>query len=788
MSMVARAVLALCILLVFLATGTPDVDAHAALARSTPPAGATLADPPTEIRLWFTEPLEQRYTRAQVLNATGDVLPEARSAIAPDDDRSLIVTLPPDLPDGGYTVAWRSLSAADGHTLDGYFGFQVGAGIAANAMPAASSPSMNDTPRTLTRAIALIGLTALLAIAPVTLGVLDPAARATPGLGERLQSTLRRYAVAAAAVALLGSIAALAAQTATIAPDVALPMAMGETLVATRYGQIWLLRLVALLLVSAAVAVALWGRSSWHRGALLAGTLVGLLAPVPFSLLSHAAAQPVGQQAAIAADALHLLAAAIWGGGLFLLVGVLVPALRPLASSAWRSALGVAVPRFSVLGLAAWGVLLLSGLYSAWLQVGTVTALTDTPYGQSLLLKGILLIPVLALAAFHLALGWRGAGREGPRRVAATFALEALLVIAVLLVVGRLIGQEPGREVSAKRAPAQIQVPLLFATDEGPRPAQLTIAPGAAGPNTFTLDVSGDPLPEEAEGVLRFALPAQNIGEQELLLPRVAANHFAAEGSEIALPGDWRITAIVRAIGVFSWSTEATVTVGAAPPIAAEPNPAPRFGPGGVAGMVALAIGLAGLAAAALARETRIIRRAGIAAIAAAALATGVILLVGSQLPMGAAAPVLARSVTPATPALAAASPPAMSGHDHDMMMPHAATPVSLPGAGTPVPADSIVVTVTADPASPGPTDITVDLRDPRGAPLPDARVVVFAEMAGMGQDGQGTPAEEVAPGRYVAPDVSLSMSGDWQLKVRVSPKGQPTRIIPVELTVPANG
>jgi copper transport protein len=788
MSMVARVVLAFCVLLVFLATGTPDVEAHAALARSDPPVGATLADPPAEIRLWFTEPLEERYTRAQVLDAAGDVLPAARSAIAPDDDHQLVVTLPPDLPDGGYTVAWRTLSAADGHTLDGYFGFQIGAGTAAGVTPAVSSPSMNDVPRALTRALALVGLAALLAIAPITLGVLDPAARATPALAARMPSYLRRYAVAAAAVALLGSIAALAAQTATIAPDVALPVAMGETLTATRYGQIWLLRLVGLLLVMAAVAMALRGRSSWRRGDLLAGTLLGLVAPVPFSLLSHAAAQPVGQQAAIAADALHLLAAAIWGGGLLLLALVLVPALRPLDSGAWREALRVAIPRFSFLALAAWGVLLLSGLYSAWLQVGTVAALTDTPYGQSLLLKGILLIPVLALAAFHLLLGWRGAGDVGPRRVAATIALEALLVIMVLLVVGRLIGQEPAREVIAKRAPTQLQIPLVFATEEEPRTAQLTIAPGAAGPNTFTLDVAGAPLPADAESVLRFALPERNIGEQELRLPQGAANHFATEGSELTLPGDWRITAIVRAIGAFSWTTEATVTVGAAPPIAAEPNPAPHFGPGGVAGMVALAIGLAGLAAAALARGTRIARRAGIAAIGTVALAAGVILLVGSRLPAEASVPVLARSATPEPPAPAAASPPAMSAHDHDMVMPHAATPVSLPGVGTPVPADSLVVTVTAEPAAPGPTDITVDVRDPDGAPLPDARVVVFAEMAGMGQDGQGTPAEEVAPGRYVAPDVSLSMSGDWQLKVRVLPKGQPTRIIPVALTVPANG
>ncbi|MDF2760423.1 MAG: hypothetical protein K0S99_3057 [Thermomicrobiales bacterium] len=785
--MFARGLFALSALLVLLVTVAADTDAHAALARSDPPAGATLADPPREIRLWFTEPLELRYTQAQVLNAAGDPVSGVSSAIAPEDDHALIVVLPSDLPDGGYTVAWRTLSAADGHTLDGYFGFQVGAGAAASATPATAS-SMNDTARTLTRALALIGLTALLAIAPITLGVLDPTARAISGLGEHLQPYLRRYALVASAVAVVGSVAALAAQTAIIAPDVSLPIAMGETLAATRYGQIWLMRLLGLLLVIAAVAIALWGRPSRRHGGLIAGTLIGLVAPVPFSLLSHAAAQPVGREAAIAADALHLLAAAIWGGGLLLLALVLTPALRPLGDGAWRVALRVAIPRFSMLALTAWGILLLSGLYSAWLEVGTVAAMTDTPYGQSLLLKGILLIPILALAAFHLMLGWRGVGGEAPRRVAATVALEALLVVMVLLVVGRLIGQEPGREVIAKHTPPQIQIPIVFATEEGTRTAQLTIAPGAAGPNAFTLDVGGAPLPEGAESVLRFALPAQNIGEQELRLPEVAPNHFATEGSELALPGDWRITAIVRTIGTFSWTTEARVTVGEAPPPAAQPNAAPRFGSGGIAGMVALAIGMAGLAAAALARETQIARRGGVAAIGATVLAAGVMLLVGSRLPVAGSTPTLAQLPAPETSAPTDASPTATLKHDHDMMMHDSATPVPLPGVGTPVVQDGLVVTVAAEPARPGPTDIAVDVRDPDGAPLPDARVVIFAEMAGMGQAGQGTPAEEVEPGRYVARGVSLSMVGDWQVTVRVSPRGQATQVFPVVLTVSGKG
>ena len=147
----------------------------------------------------------------------------------------------------------------------------------------------------------------------------------------------------------------------------------------------------------------------------------------------------------------------------------------------------VAIPRFSIMGVAAWAVLLLSGLYAAWLQVGTLAALRETPYGQSLLLKGALLLPILALAAFHFLLGRRGIDGD-PATVARTLIAEALLVVAVLLVVGRLIGQEPAREVLASRQPTQLTVPLVFATDDGTRQGQLVIAPGATGVNTFTLE------------------------------------------------------------------------------------------------------------------------------------------------------------------------------------------------------------------------------------------------------------------------------------------------------------
>ena len=642
--------------------GAPAAQAHAALVRSDPAAGASLDAPPAEIRIWFSEPLETSYTGADLLDATGNPVAAATVAIAPDEDHQLILTPPSGLADGPYTVAWRTLSAADGHTLQGYFGFRIGAGTERGFVPAAAQEG-NETVRALTRGLALLGLAAVLAIAPITLGVLDPTVSAVPTLGDALRVSLRRYGVIAALLALVTSVAAMAAQAVTINPGVPILAALGQTLTDTRYGQIWVARLLVLVLGIATMIAALWGRATRRRPLLLLATIVGLGLPLPFSLLSHAAAEPVGQGSAIAADALHLLAAAVWSGGLLLLAAVLLPALRPLAAEQRRAALRAAIPRFSLIGIAAWAVLLLSGLYTAWLQVGTLAALRETPYGQSLLLKGALLLPVLALAAFHFLLGRRGVGGN-PTVVARTLAAEALLIVAVLLVVGRLIGQEPAREVLASRLPTQLVAPLVFATDDETRQARLAIAPGAAGVNTFTLEVDGPPLPDDSEGVLRFTSFTHDLGDQELTLSQEGPNRFTARGPELALAGDWRLQVLVRKIGAFSWQTQIPLRIADTPPAAPAPNPAPRFGSGGFAGMLALALGVAALATAALSPGAPRSRRLGGAAAGAVALAAGVMLLLGSQLPPEPSAPVLAQSAAPGTPAPAAASPSATSAHD----------------------------------------------------------------------------------------------------------------------------
>jgi copper transport protein len=761
------------LLVVLLLPSGGKVAAHAALDRSEPASGEVLPAAPAEVRIWFTEPLEPRFTQAALLDASGQPVAGGASQVSPDNDHLLILTLPQGLPEGGYTVSWRNLSAADGHTLQGYFGFAVGAGsTSGGAEP--RLPAAPDAPREISRGLALIGLAVLLAIGPLTLGVLVPAVREWPALADGLAQRLRVFAVMAVALALLGSVLALVTQAAAVAPDLGIPQATWAALTETRYGEVWRWRLLGLLAVSATVVIGLWGPERTSHDALGLATGAGLLVPVTFSLLSHAAAQPEGAGAAVAADALHLVAAAIWGGGVVLLAAVLLPALRSFANAPWRDVLGVVIPRFSALGLAAWGILWLSGLYAAWLQVGSLEALTQTPYGQTLLLKGILLLPILALAARHL---WQG--REPERshlsRFVVTLVLEAVLVLAVFLVVGRLIGQPPAREVLASQTPTHVLVPLAFPANDGERAASLAISPGAAGSNTFTLEVTGDPLPEKTEAVLRVDLPAQDLGEQELRLPQTAPNHFTAEGTELAVAGDWQVTAILRDIGVFSWTTQSALHLDTSPPAPPVVNPPPRFGPMGMVGMLVLAAGcivLAVWAATGRGGQPRFVLPGGVGLSLA-----GAALLLAGRLPVT-SAPVQSAVPLASTP-VATIQSAATPQHTHVNESVHPATPPSdaLPGVATPTSVGDLTVTLEADTRYAAPTDLTFVVTDPAGSPVTGARVTVFPEMAGMGLS-ESLQAEEQEPGRYVAAYAPLTMSGPWEIAVRISPKGQPSSTV----------
>src|SRR5438034_8542552 len=122
--------------------------AHANLERAEPASGTQLDQPPRQLQLFFSEAVDSSFSRVQLLNAQRDAVDRGDSHVAPNDPRSLVVSLPDQLPNGVYTVSWRTLSAVDGHTVNGAFPLIVGPMPAEGVATAAASSQAQFAPET----------------------------------------------------------------------------------------------------------------------------------------------------------------------------------------------------------------------------------------------------------------------------------------------------------------------------------------------------------------------------------------------------------------------------------------------------------------------------------------------------------------------------------------------------------------------------------------------------------------------------------------------------------------
>jgi copper transport protein len=642
---------------------TSPVAAHAFLDSSEPPASAVLPTAPPTVTLQFTEPLETSYSRAQLFDETGAEVPGAVSTVGPQP-RSMTVSIPSGLANGTYSILWRTLSTVDGHTAQGYLPFTIGTGadVVAAVEPTQeiTSGALPEWTLPVARWLALLGLAAVVAIWPVWVFVVRPSLSPVWQLGPKVTRRVRGYAVGAFAFSLAANVVALLVQAMTISGPGDLLSGLTTTLGQTRYGTWWLVR-VGVLLVYAAI---LLGAAWWWPWRRRASTILALVAsaalPLPFSMISHAGAEPAGQATAVAFDYVHLLGASLWTGGILFLAVALGPTVRDLTGSGRRVVLGRAIPRFSLMALIAWGVMGFTGLYSAWLQVGNIPALTETPYGQTLILKLILIVPLLLLGAFNLAVitrklrqahteeraeGWGG------YFVTALLA-EAVIVTLLLGVVGMLIGTPPARQVMEQQANS-LHIPLQADGQLG----TLILTPGGVGQNHYRLELgTGHEAhlrnPAITDATLRVELPERQTGQIDIPLTSAPSGGYEAQGSELAFPGDWRMQVTVQMPGQPDWVASATPTITAEARPSQVPAPPPLFGPSGIAALALLVLGIAGIAFGIYGGTPSFRKEA--AGLGAAAIAIGVVLLIQSQV-----SPTAVASIDPAA-GLAALDPAAV--------------------------------------------------------------------------------------------------------------------------------
>src|SRR5881394_2038225 len=95
--------------------------AHALLDRAEPRVGNTVASSPRELKLWFTQKLEQAFSTVTVTDASGQRVDTGKARI---DGNQMGISLRVLAP-GTYRVNWHVLSV-DSHKTEGNFTFTVG--------------------------------------------------------------------------------------------------------------------------------------------------------------------------------------------------------------------------------------------------------------------------------------------------------------------------------------------------------------------------------------------------------------------------------------------------------------------------------------------------------------------------------------------------------------------------------------------------------------------------------------------------------------------------------------
>ncbi|MFD3512624.1 copper resistance protein CopC [Streptomyces sp. NPDC058657] len=415
----ARALLAAAVLLgalLALLAGATPAAAHAALTDSNPKDGAVLATAPKNVTLNFSEQIALGDDAIRVLDPSGKRADTGETLdLCSGNVIQYGIALHGGLPDGTYTVAWQAVSA-DSHPISGAFTFSIGApsksSVALPSQQAGQGPV--GVLYGIARYAAYAGFIVLVGGAAFVLACWRRGAAERPM--QRL--VVRGWLVLAAATLLM--LLLRAPYTGSGQLSDLFDLAALKAVLTTKTGAALVSRL--LLLGAAALFVAvLFGayarkaadddaptgtraytdtegepddedssRKDLTFGLALGGGVVAAGMAATWAMSEHAS---TGLQPGIAmpVDVLHMLAAAGWLGGLAALLVALhrSPSLERAA-----------VRNFSRFAFGCVAVLVVTGTYQSWRQVGSWTALFDTAYGQLLLAK-IALVAVMVGAAWY---------------------------------------------------------------------------------------------------------------------------------------------------------------------------------------------------------------------------------------------------------------------------------------------------------------------------------------------------------------------------------------------------
>jgi copper transport protein len=579
---------ALALALAALALLPASAGAHALLKTTTPERGARLETAPERVTLRFSEPVEAEFGAVRVFDSEGREVQQG-GTIARGSE--VAVRLRDGLGEDGYTVTYRVISA-DSHPVSGGFVFVVGDAPA----PATTVGELLGDDDTGPITGTAFGITRAVQFAAIALGLGAlifawlcwlPGLAATAGAGaawhaasSAFSARLRALLLTAAAAGALSAALAIVLQGAvaggTGVADALSADVVGDVL-GTRFGTVWALGVVAWLAVAALAAAprpvpVLRPASVGATGLALPRTTRLAALAVPLAALAalpalggHASVQPP-VALLTPANVLHVIAMAVWLGGIAVLVLALRAATVRLEPGDRTRLLAAVVVRFSALAGVAIAVLLATGLAQSIVEVRTPANLVETAFGRAVLVKIVLFIGIVALGAVNRrrllpALTRAASTGEPPGAAGAllrrTLRVELLLGVAALAATGALAGYAPSITEGSG--------PFSGNADIGPARLELTVDPARVGPNEIHVYLfdrrDGSQYDETEELTVTAELPEKRIEPIELESRKAGPGHFVISGAPLAPEGDWTLEIAARVSDFDEFRTKLEVPI-----------------------------------------------------------------------------------------------------------------------------------------------------------------------------------------------------------------------------------
>jgi len=229
--------------------------------------------------------------------------------------------------------------------------------------------------------------------------VAEPALRSQRQAGAIVQSQIRVVAWIGLAVAMASGLTWVLLLTMSLSAEglgeAVMSGALRDVLNLTQFGLVSQIRLVLAILLATCLAFDRLAPARW----LAFAAALGFAISIAWTGHAGSTAGALGNLH-LAADTLHLTAAAAWIGGLPSLVLLLV-AVRGNKALAGASLAQSAAQRFSTLGTISVGTLVVSGIVNAWILVGSFRGLIFSGYGMVLMLKLAVFAAMLGFAAVN---------------------------------------------------------------------------------------------------------------------------------------------------------------------------------------------------------------------------------------------------------------------------------------------------------------------------------------------------------------------------------------------------